>query len=105
MTRRQRRERTARRRRHVAASAGLAVGATFAAPAVAHATDFPVTNLHDTGAGSLRQAITDANSNSGADRILFQSGLSGTIQIGSTIMPPITESVEILGPGANQLTI
>ncbi len=42
-----------------------------------------VTNLNDSGLGSLRQAILDAGKQSGADLIEFQPGLSGTIKLGS----------------------
>ena len=45
---------------------------------------FTVTNLDDSGAGSLRQAIEDANANADADTITFQAGLTGTI----TVLPP-----------------
>ena len=48
---------------------------------------FTVTNLNDGGAGSLRQAILNANGNSGADTIKFQSGLSGTIALGASNGP------------------
>jgi len=37
----------------------------------AQATTFTVTNTNDSGAGSLRQAITDANNNSGPDNVAF----------------------------------
>ena len=40
------------------------------------ADDFVVTNTDDTGAGSLREAITNANNNIGADNITFN--ISGT---------------------------
>ena len=39
--------------------------------AVAYPGTFTVTNTGDTGAGSLRQAITDAEANPGADTIVF----------------------------------
>ena len=38
---------------------------------------FSVTNLSDSGAGSLRQAVANANSNAGADTITFASSLAG----------------------------
>jgi hypothetical protein len=57
----------------------------------AQATTFTVTILDDSGAGSLRQAITDANSSSGADTIEFQSGLAGTITLDSKL-PAITDA-------------
>ena len=53
-----------------------------------------VTNTNDSGAGSLRQAILDANSNPGADIINFDAAYS--IQI-LTSLPTITEQVEING--------
>ena len=49
----------------------------------AGAGTFTVTNLNDNGAGSLRQAITDANSNPGLDTINFQASLAGTILLSS----------------------
>jgi hypothetical protein len=36
-----------------------------------HAASFTVTNINDSGSGSLRQAILDANATSGADTIDF----------------------------------
>ena len=62
-----------------------------------------VTNLNDTGAGSLRQAVLDANTAGTAD-IVFQSGLNGTIALAS-ILPSITGNVDLTGPAANQITI
>ena len=85
------------------AGAGMSLGATLVT-GTAEAADFTVTNLNDSGAGSLRQAITDANSNPGADRVLFQSGLSGQITLGS-LLPTITESLQVLGPGPDKLTV
>jgi trimeric autotransporter adhesin len=60
---------------------------------------FTVENLNDSGTGSLRQAILDANSSSGADDIVFQTGLTGTISLTSGEMT-ITENVTITGNGA-----
>ncbi len=65
---------------------------------------FTVTNLNDSGAGSLRQALTDANATAGtADFVVFQAGLTGTITLTSTLN--ITDSLTIAGPGAASLTI
>ena len=50
---------------------------------------FIVSNANDSGAGSLRQAILDANSTSGADTIDIQSGAITP----STLLPTITEQV------------
>jgi hypothetical protein len=44
---------------------------------------FTVLNLADSGEGSLRQAVLDANALSGADNIAFANGLSGTIALTS----------------------
>jgi hypothetical protein len=65
---------------------------------------FMVTNLNDSGAGSLRQAIIDANNFFGADMIEFQAGLTGIIEL-STGEIELTETLVINGPGADQLTI
>jgi len=68
------------------------------APAV-----FMVLNLNDSGAGSLRDSIGQANTTAGADVVAFQPGLAGTITLASEIT--ITESVTVTGPGAGMLTV
>src|SRR5688500_916595 len=45
--------------------------AALAFAATAQAADFTVTTTNDSGAGSLRQAIVEANGTPGADRIVF----------------------------------
>ena len=59
---------------------------------------FTVTNTLDSGAGSLRQAISDANGTSGANLITFNIPGSGvqTISISSSL-PTITNSIAIDG--------
>ncbi len=69
-----------------------------------YAATLTVTNLNDSGAGSLRQAILDANGNAGIDTIIFQTGLNGIINLSSSL-PTITDDTTITGPGATQLTI
>jgi uncharacterized protein YjbI with pentapeptide repeats len=64
---------------------------------------FMVGNLNDAGAGSLRQAILDANGMAGADTIEFES-VAGTIALTSGEIE-ITEAVAIDGPGDDVLTI
>ena len=49
----------------------LSVCATYQS---AYAATFTVTNVNDSGPGSLRQAILDANSNGGLDLIHFSIG-------------------------------
>ncbi len=63
---------------------------------------FTVTNLLDTGPGSLREAVTAANANPGADVINFAT--TGTIALTSGELD-ITDSLSINGPGINSLTV
>ncbi|MGC1783072.1 MAG: choice-of-anchor Q domain-containing protein [Acidobacteriaceae bacterium] len=63
-----------------------------------------VTNLNDSGPGSLRDAITTANTNGSGD-IIFQSGITGTITLASTLPSIVTSNVNFEGPGATQLTV
>jgi nitrogen fixation protein len=72
------------------------------------ATTYTVTTTADSGAGSLRQAITDANGNAGADTIHFNivGGGVHTIVL-ATPLPAITDAVTINGysqPGASANT-
>lgn len=82
----------------------LTLGAALAAVPAAQAATFTVTNLNDSGAGSLRQAITDANNAAGADIVAFQAGLTGTITLTSGQLV-VSDSVDIQGPGAAALTV
>src|SRR5207342_1225175 len=72
---------------------GLAA-ALFAAAALGGATTYTVTSTADSGAGTLRQAITDANANPGADTIAFNITGSGvhTIVLASGL-PVVTSTV------------
>jgi RTX calcium-binding nonapeptide repeat (4 copies) len=87
-----------------------AIGVLAIFPASAQADDFKVTTLDENGAGSLRDAIDDAIDNDGSDRILFKSKLSGTINLTDETggFPALYISygdLEIVGPGARQLTV
>ena len=62
---------------------------------------FTVSNLNDSGPGSLRQAIADANANPGADTITFTT--TGTIYPSSQLT--ISDDLDIVGPGAASLTL
>jgi hypothetical protein len=66
--------------------------------ATASAATYTVTNTGDSGAGSLRQAMTDANANGGTDTIVFNIPGSGvhTINV-PTQLPTITSPVIIDG--------
>jgi hypothetical protein len=72
--------------------------------AEAKAATFTVTNLNDGGAGSLRQAITDANNSAGEHIINFQAGLTGIIDLQSAL-PNLSAPMIINGPGADLLTV
>jgi hypothetical protein len=65
----------------------------------AHAATITVTNTNDSGPGSLRQALANANN---GDRINF--AVTGTITLnGSGLL--VNKNVTISGPGADQLSI
>jgi hypothetical protein len=63
-----------------------------------------VTNTNDSGAGSLRAAITAADATSYGGDINIASGVTGTITLASAL-PGVTRSLAIVGPGAGTLTI
>jgi predicted outer membrane repeat protein len=88
----------------LAASAGAALGATVLFAPAADAANIVVTNLNDSGDGSLRDAIIEANGNGEADVITFAAGLSGTIELVSDL-EIVDEALEIQGPGANVITV
>jgi hypothetical protein len=74
----------------------------------ATAATYTVTTTADSGAGSLRQAILDANANAGADTIAFDIPGSGSHTITPlTTLPIVTQSLTIDGytqPGASPNT-
>jgi parallel beta-helix repeat protein len=79
------------------------------APLAVSANTYLVTNTNDSGGGSLRQAILDANGNSGTDQISFNIPGSGVQTISPlTPLPTITDPVVIDGytqPGASANTL
>jgi hypothetical protein len=68
--------------------------------ASAHANTIPVTNTNDSGYGSLRQAIADAND---GDTINV-TGVSGSIELSSGELL-VNKNVTINGPGAEKLSV
>ena len=65
---------------------------------------FMVTNLDDAGTGSLREAIADANTQAGADEIVFQAGLAGAIHLASGELS-IGDELSIIGPDDGSITV
>jgi hypothetical protein len=62
------------------------------------ASTFTVSNTNDSGGGSLRQAILDANNHAGADTIEFNISAAGVQTIAPTsALPTITDPVTIDG--------
>ena len=73
-----------------------------------------VTNISDSGPGSLRAAIDYANATAGADTITFSDGSGGTVNFTdatpeiidlATVLPDLSTDITISGPGADKLTI
>src|SRR5829696_3269090 len=59
---------------------------------------YTVTNTNDAGAGSLRQAILDANKNLGTDTIVFKIGTGGLKTITpNSYLPTVTQPTIIDG--------
>jgi hypothetical protein len=56
------------------------------------AATYEVTNRTNSGAGSLRQAILNANAHPGGDRITFAAGLSGKTIAPTSPLPNITDN-------------
>jgi len=81
-------------------AAMAALAAITVAPAQAVA--LTVTNLNDSGVGSLRQAILDANATRRDETITFS--VTGTITLTSGQLT-LTDDVTIDGPGAASLTL
>src|SRR6188474_2227213 len=72
--------------------------ASFLASAVASPATFTVTNTADSGAGSLRQAIDDANLAAGTDTIAFNLPGAGVHTITPlSLLPIINTSLTIDG--------
>jgi hypothetical protein len=75
--------------------------ATMAMPALGGG-QFVVINTNDSGGGSLRQAMLDANANGGGDIII--TNVTGQITVATTL-PQITANLNIYGPGTDALRI
>jgi predicted outer membrane repeat protein len=85
--------------------AGLIAGLLLAhAASPASALVFVATNTNDSGVGSLRQAIINADASLGPDEVAFAlPGCPCTITVLSTLL--VNESLTITGPGAGNLSL
>lgn len=85
---------------------GVTLGALgMLSTSAASALTFTVVNTEDSGAGSLRQAVLDANIAAGADAIAFDGGLHGQAIVLTSGPLEILDSVTITGPGPDRLVI
>ena len=62
-----------------------------------------VTSLADSGTGSLRTAIGQANSHLGPDEVVFHPSLSGILDLSTEIF--VTSPLTIVGPPSRAVTI
>jgi hypothetical protein len=75
--------------------------AAIASVQIVHAATITVMNTNDSGSGSLRQALADAND---GDTINFDASATGTIALTSGELL-VNDSITISGPGANILAV
>ncbi|MBK8040935.1 MAG: hypothetical protein IPK22_27945 [Verrucomicrobiaceae bacterium] len=101
-------------RLNVVAGSGYAVGAPANATVTITANSFLVTTTNDSGTGSLRQAVLNANSIAGTDTITFSDGTGGTVNFTDSTAETITltsgqveltTSMTVQGTGAAVLTV
>ena len=83
----------------------LATQASLMSPAAAVSSQV-VTSCADSGNGTLRAAITNANAQPDNTRVTFNlpSSCGGSITL-TTGLPMITASIDIQGPGVNKLSV
>lgn len=73
-------------------------------PSLSGAATFNVTTTADSGSGSLRDAIDQANRAPGADTITFAAAVTGTITLASGAID-IIDALRVTGPGAARLSL
>jgi hypothetical protein len=86
--------------------AALTLLMTLLYASAAWADTFTVTNLNDSGTGSLREAVNDAEARAGADEIVIADGVSGTITLRS-MLPSANNCVfdELVIDGGGAVTL
>jgi len=82
--------------------AAIWVSLLCAVAIAAHADTITVTNTNDSGPGSLRQALVDANN---GDMINFDAALKGQTVTLTTAELVINKNIAISGLGANLLAV
>lgn len=82
-----------------------ALGSTLLLAPAAEGATFSVTNNADAGAGSLRQAIEDADAAATADIVTFAPGVTGQISLTSGQIGINDAALEIQGPGPQTLAV
>lgn len=90
----------------IGCTAAVAATAMLAGPvAGAWGDTFVVENTNDSGAGSLREAMINANAAvGGASDVVDATTVTGQIDL-QTALPSLTGAFEIRGPGASELTV
>lgn len=91
-------------RLNVTADAGYTAISPSDATVTIGQNDFVVINTNNSGEGTLRQAILNANAIAGADTITFDAAVTGTITLSSGQLS-VNSDVILTGPGAGLLTI
>ena len=73
----------------------------------AMAKTYTVTSTGESGPGSLRQAVADANANPDRDQIVFADSLPANLSVGASTLGPIeiSSDVQIKGPGPKRLQL
>lgn len=106
----ERRQRRARRVGAAVTAGTAALGATAAlvastAPSAGALTPYEVQNNNDSGPGSLRQAMIDAETDGDDSLITFAANVTGTIPVSSQLEIDGDGDLTIQGPGSGVLSL
>jgi hypothetical protein len=100
----ERRSRRVGRRARTGIGFAAAVSATALGAGAADAAVFQVTSKADSGPGTLRRAVANANATPAADTITFAPSVTGAITLTSGEIG-IDKPLDIQGPGAGTLSV